>query len=152
MSVTYTNPDISRVSQRIIGIMGLWFLVFLLEHLSLFGKGTPQHQVFFGSTGRRVCVCVWEWVSVRELKMKQPPRRQWSHRQTGWVTDNTCCKIPSHLPWSVFIDLGCYALQTVAHTSGPFPRTAPLSFTVATRYTDHFFFPSPNICHLLFFV
>lgn len=96
------------------GIMGLWFLDFLLEHLSLFGKGTPQRQVPFGSTGGGVHACV----RVRVCEMKQPLRRQWSHRQMGWVTDNTCCKIPSHLAWSVFTDLSCNALQTVAHTNG----------------------------------
>lgn len=125
--------------------MALWFLDFLLEHLSLFGKGTPQHQVSFGSAGGGVYVCVWVWVCEREWKMKQPPWRQWSHRQTGWVTDNTCCKIPSHLPWSVFIDLGCYALQTVAHTNGLFWRAAPLSFTLATHYTDPLFSFLPKI-------
>jgi len=42
--------------------MALWFLDFLLEHLSLFGKGTPQHQVSFGSAGGGVYVCVSESV------------------------------------------------------------------------------------------
>lgn len=67
--MTRPKSDANWVSSCIIGIMALWFLVFLLEHLSLFGKGTPQHQVSFGSTGgRSVCVGVWEsarWNSSR---------------------------------------------------------------------------------------
>ena len=81
---------------------------------------------------------------MREWKMKRQQRRQWSHRQTGWVTDNTCCKIPSHLPWSVFIDLVFYASQTVAYTSGLFGRTALLSFTLATHYTGPFLSSFPK--------
>ena len=71
LNISSRKPDISSVSEHIMGIMGLWFLDFLLEHLSLFGKGTPQHQVPFGSTGRgvysclRVCVCTRAWMCVR---------------------------------------------------------------------------------------
>lgn len=59
------------------GIMGLWFLDFLLEHLSLFGKGTPQRQVPFGSTGGRVhecvsaCACVWDETAAAEAVITQ---------------------------------------------------------------------------------
>lgn len=55
------------------GIMGLWFLDLLLEHLSLFGKGTPQHQVPFGSTGGGVCmcVCVWDETAAAEAVITQ---------------------------------------------------------------------------------
>lgn len=78
---------------------------------------------------------------MRAPEMKQPLRRQWSHRQTGWVTDNTCCKIPSHLPWSVFTDLSCNALQTVAHTNGLFFGTPPHSLLLLqlTTHTPPFF-------------
>lgn len=57
------------------GIMGLWFLDFLLEHLSLFGKGTPQRQVPFGSTGGGVHACVhvrvWDETAAAEAVITQ---------------------------------------------------------------------------------
>lgn len=60
-----------------------------MEHLSLFGKGTPQHQVSFGIAGGGVyaCVCVCVSISVRERVEDETAAAEAVITQTDGVSD-----------------------------------------------------------------
>lgn len=153
----WSNPHVCsnyRLSHKqvvILRITVLWFLAFLLEHLSLF-LARAHHSTrpsLVTPRGRSVCV------GVQESGRWNGSRGGSDHTGGGgeWQTI-PAVKFP-YISLSVFIDLSFYSPQSVAHTSRLLWSHAPLSLTLQTNCTDCPFPPPPiislNICRLVFF-